>query len=149
MLTSARNYRLVRKPLQYALICDDPSLTKKADHEPSDINKIVERFLKTGTLPVLSLPPVAQDFGDYVFDFQSAQNMLTIARNAFMELPAKVRSRFGNDPHEFVNFVSAREADGRLTNVDELRKMGFALPEVKREVGEGGNAGVVAGDGAA
>lgn len=105
-----------------AISCLDESYTLQSEAEEADINTIVRRFGLTGQVPENVPRPTITDFVD-VFDFQSAQNALIAAEKSFMEMPAAVRRRFSNDPHEFVAFCS----DER--NLPEMRKMGLAVPE--------------------
>lgn len=103
---------------QHGLNCKDPSLAQQQFKDECDINTIVDRFHLSGEMPqVLDLP----SYGDFtgIFDYQSAMNQLVTARETFMSLPAKVRSRFHNDPQEFVAFCSDAE------NTDEARKLGL------------------------
>lgn len=113
---------------QAGLLCEDESLADQSAKEEADINTIVRRFGVTGLLPQGAKALFFADF-DEVFDFQSAQNVVAEARQAFMALPADVRSRFGNDPQKFVEFCSEAEEDGTLVHLAELRKMGLAPPE--------------------
>lgn len=103
-----------------ALYCKDPSLAQQQFKDTSDINNLVDQFMKTNEMPQLQLP----NLGDYegVFDFQSAMNAVNEATHQFMQLPAKMRARFSNDPQEFHDFVIDPE------NTDELIKMGLATP---------------------
>lgn len=97
------------------------SRTQQSSKDEADINVIVKRFGVTGRIPVRNLPPM---FGDFtgVADFRDAQDRILQARQAFMGLPADVRSRFGNDPASFVEFATNRD------NLASLREMGLAPP---------------------
>jgi phage internal scaffolding protein len=81
------------------------SLTVQSHTEDSDINVIVARALRTGTMPQAAVLPA---YGDYenVFDYRSALHQVMDAQNQFMLLPAKTRARFNNDPQELLRFVS-------------------------------------------
>ena len=128
MLRSGRNFGGRAFSAAFALVCDDPSLTRQSEKQDADINVIVKRFAGTGMLPQVQTPPTMQEFAD-VFDFQSAMNVLVRAREAFMTLDADTRARFHNDPGRFVEFVEARGENGERVNIAELRKMGLAPPE--------------------
>lgn len=103
--------------------CKDPSLAVQSQAEDADINVIVKRFGITGQVPQGVRPPTFEDFGDSVFDFQTAQNALVEAQRSFMAMPADVRKRFDNDPQQFVAFCSDE------ANLPEMRKLGLAVPE--------------------
>jgi len=105
------------------LACADPSLTQQQFKEESDINTIVDRFMKTGHLPdPVSMPQYVDYEG--VFDFQSAMNVVRQADENFMRMDAKVRARFHNSPQEFLEFF----ADP--ANADEAVRLGLAVPKV-------------------
>lgn len=112
-------------PQDYGLLEKHPSRSRTQQHfkDETDINVMVERFSRTGELPPAPPAPAMADF-DGVFDFQSAMNVLVDASRSFDALPAKVRKRFANDPHEMMQFV-ADEA-----NYDEALKLGLVNPRV-------------------
>lgn len=102
------------------LNCLDASLTQQQFKEESDINTIVDRFMKTGHLPdPVSMPQYVDYEG--VFDFQSAMNVVRQADENFMRMDAKVRARFHNSPQEFLEFF----ADP--ANLDEAVRLGLAV----------------------
>jgi phage internal scaffolding protein len=106
------------------LKCLDDSLTQQQFRDESDINNIVDRFMKTGHLPdPVSMPQYVDYEG--VFDFQSAMNVVRQADENFMRMDAKVRSRFHNSPQEFLEFF----ADP--ANSEEAVRLGLALPRTK------------------
>lgn len=104
------------------LECLDASLTQQQFKDESDINNIVDRFMKTGHLPdPVSMPQYVDYEG--VFDFQSAMNVVRQADENFMRMDAKVRARFHNSPQEFLEFF----ADP--ANVEEAVRLGLAVPQ--------------------
>lgn len=122
-LRSENNYDRDAVSLETAMVDDQdafPSKTIQSGKDEADINIILKRFGVTGQLPPMSqrMP----EYGDFtgITDFHSAMTIVRQAQEAFMELPAEVRSRFGNDPGAFINFASDPE------NLPELRKMGLA-----------------------
>jgi phage internal scaffolding protein len=109
---------------EFGLECKDPSLTQQQFLEESDINNIVDRFMKTGHLPdPVSMPQYVDYEG--VFDFQSAMNVVRQADENFMRMDAKVRARFHNSPQEFLEFF----ADS--ANHEEAVRLGLAVPRPK------------------
>lgn len=104
-LRSAYNYDMKAVSDETGLLCEDVSLAQQSAEEESNINTIVKRFGLTGQLPVGVRMPTYDDFTG-VFDFQSAANAIALANEAFEEMPAEVRSRFHNNPAEFVDFCS-------------------------------------------
>lgn len=117
----------VRNPYNYnsddlseetGLLCKDESRTEQEGLHETDINYIAQLFLKTGEIPQVIHMPTHGDFTG-IFDFQTAMNTIQLAKNEFMSLPAKTRTRFNNDPAELIAFI---EDDA---NRDEAIKLGF------------------------
>lgn len=106
-----------------SLRCEDPSRTQQQFKDDADINVLAKRFGLDGKLPEGVHMPMAGDF-EGVFDFQSAMDQIVRARESFDAMPAHVRSRFGNDPHAFVQFCSDDK------NYEEAEKLGLIRPEV-------------------
>lgn len=102
------------------------SMTKQSFKDETDINNILKKYLKTGILP---LAQRVAEYGDYsdVGDYQSALNTVIGAQEAFMALPAKLRERFGNDPGQFLGFLSdpsnRKEAEelGLVEKLDQVQ----------------------------
>lgn len=82
----------------------DESIVMQSFAEECDINTIVARFGLTGVLPNGVDMPQSGDFTD-VTDFHTAMNLVAQANSAFMELPAHIRARFGNDPARVIAFL--------------------------------------------
>lgn len=122
-----KQYDLVARSKASALSCDDPSLTVQSDMEDADINVIVRRFGVTGELVGGVRLPSYADY-DQVFDFRTAQQALIDARDAFMELPARLRARFDNDPQQFLEFVVDP------ANVDEAVALGLAVVKPEKNM---------------
>lgn len=120
---SAYNYDRNEASVISGVLCMDESMTVQSEKDSADINIIVERFGVTGMVPVLDKMPVASEF-DAIFDYQTAQNAVVAAREAFAQIPAKIRTRFENDPGKFLEFYYDK------ANKDELVKMGLAEAEV-------------------
>lgn len=121
-LRAPGQYNVDEASLEAGLECFDVSLTQQQFKDDADINVIMERFNRTGELPV---PVTPGQFGDYteVYDYHSAMNMVVAAQQAFAQMPAKIRSRFGNDAGAFVEFVSDS------ANLDEGIELGvFEAP---------------------
>lgn len=121
-IRSAYNYSMDQETKISGLSCPEPTLTDQSFIEECDINTIVENFGLTGMLPQNLQVPTSGDFSD-ALDYQQSLNLLIMANRAFMELPANVRSRFGNDAQEFVRFASDPE------NLDACRELGLAPPK--------------------
>lgn len=105
-----------------ALECKDKTLAQQHMKDECDINVLVKRFVVTGEIPMLTLPPMQGDFSDAP-TYQDALNLMVEAQRSFMQHPAEVRARFQNDPAQFVDFCSNEQ------NRDEMRRMGLFSPE--------------------
>lgn len=104
-----------------------PSRTQQSFRDECDINNILRNFNVTGQLPVGSVQPQYGDFSG-VTDYQSALNAVMAAQDSFLQLPAKLRARFDNDPALFVEFASDE------ANKDEMRALGLIREETAQAV---------------
>lgn len=100
------------------------SLTCQSEADQCDINKIMERFNRTGKLPTMQTQPA--QYGDArVVDFQAAQALISDAKTQFLALPSKTRKAFGNDPQAFLDAIGDQSED----NVEQLKKLGILVPK--------------------
>lgn len=135
ILRTYNNYDTDAVSNETGLACPEPTLAQQQFKEETDINTIMKRFNVTGELPTSVRMPSYQDF-EGIFDFQSAMNAVAQAGEAFDEMPADIRTRFHNNPAEFVDFCSKDE------NRQEAEKMGLVMPkvtelkEIKEKTGE-------------
>lgn len=102
----------------------EPSKTVQSQAKEADINNIVRNFGITKELPVVRTPPPITDFVD-IFDFQSAMQVIMQAEESFAGMSAEVRRRFDDNPAAFMEFCHDPK------NLEEMRKLGLAKPEVK------------------
>ena len=103
--------------------CEDPSKTQQSFTEDCDINVLARRF-GLDKAPVL---PVAMDpsyFGDLsnVPDLRTVLDLGIAAKAKFMELPAKLRARFRNNPAELWEFVQDPENGPEAVRLGLLRE---------------------------
>lgn len=98
------NYDMNIVTEQTALVCKDPSRTRQEFAEDADLNVIVARFGIGHEMPQNVTPPMSGDFSA-VPDYRGAQDLLRKANEVFGNLPAKVRSRFDNDPAQYIDFL--------------------------------------------
>lgn len=104
--------------------------TKASMAEECNINKIMAKYQKFGTLPPSN---DTGRFGDFtkVGDYHSAMNAVVEAQQQFMELPSSLRKRFANDPALLLEFLSDPD------NYDEAVRLGLVtVPEQNGEVPE-------------
>lgn len=103
------------------LVCPEPTLAQQSFKDDADINVMLEKFKVTGVLPTGVVMPSYGDFSA-VMDYRSAKEAMRKAENAFMDMPASIRSRFNNDPQEFLEFCSKDE------NRAEAERLGLVPP---------------------
>lgn len=104
-----------------------PGKTKQSFQEQCDVNSIIAKFQRTKVPEHLNQGQAS--FGDFsnVDDYHSAMNKVRNAELGFSELPATLRSRFGNDPARLVEFLQDED------NLDEAIKLGLASKSVPTE----------------
>ncbi|QXP07986.1 MAG: internal scaffolding protein [Arizlama microvirus] len=98
----------------------EPSKTKQSFADECDINNVLKRYASTGQLP--SIAKSNPRYGDFSSpsDYQNSLNTVLYANEQFSSLPSSVRSKFQNDPIEFLQFAQNPE------NGAELVKLGLA-----------------------
>jgi len=115
---SAYNYDTMQASDDAALVCLDPSLAEQNFLEETDINYIVDKFTRTGTIPEAPDLSAFQVF-EGPTDYHSALNSIIAAQEQFMTLPPAVRSKFDNDPQGLLDFL------GDDKNYDEAVNLGL------------------------
>lgn len=99
------------------------SLTHQSEAPACDINYIMKRYEKTRTLEhVNTFGGQYADFTNTPMDYQESMNAVIAADEMFSSLPAKVRKRFHNDAHAFLEFVANEE------NRDDMARLGLIEP---------------------
>jgi phage internal scaffolding protein len=92
------------------------SKTRQEFASQCNINNIIKKYVKNGNNPFV----ISQDakYGDFtnIPSHQDALDLVISAQNHFDQLPAKLRSRFNNDPAELLNFLS--DVDNRKEAIE-------------------------------
>ncbi len=92
--------------------------TKQSFKDECDINQIMAKYQKTG-----ALAHVNQHGAEYGFatsdDFATSMRIVTQAQEMFDGLPSTIRTRFANDPAQFLDFVQD------ANNKDQMVDMGL------------------------
>jgi len=96
------------------------SRTVQADAAETDMNVIMDKYIKTGLVPQGLAEPFYGD-ASALPDFMEAQQIIIDARNAFEALPAKLRDRFHNAPENFLAFMEDE------ANYDEAVALGLLV----------------------
>jgi len=101
-----------------------PNEDSTTRREEADINVIVDRFLKTGLMPTVTVPPSYGDFST-ADDYHALQNRIAETNALFYKLPAAIRASYQNDPGLWLEDVNTRIANNDL---EPLREMGMDVP---------------------
>lgn len=96
------------------------TLTQQQFKDECDVNKIMDKYLKTGSITHLN----NRQSGAYLNlvdlpDYQQCLDITIQAQNTFMALPAKIRNKFENDPEKLIQYL----ADPK--NIEESIKLGL------------------------
>lgn len=81
------------------------TMAKQSHKAECDINTILAKYIKTGVLSHVRAGGTYEDMPGPM-EFQDAMNLVIEAERMFLEMPAKLRSRFQNDPKELLQFCS-------------------------------------------
>ncbi|AXL15307.1 internal scaffolding protein [Microviridae sp.] len=110
--TKMRRHPRVKSPV------GEVSMTKQSFKDECNINKIMDKFQKTGAINhYASHEPT---YGDATpGDLLNAQLIISNANSMFEELPSSIRKKFDNDPAKFLEFVQ----DER--NQEEMIELGL------------------------
>ncbi|WNK13545.1 MAG: internal scaffolding protein [Microvirus sp.] len=133
-------------PVDDGVDCSGPLITDQSFKDDADINVIMARAEATGELPnpIVHGNRVGEflDISNAPESYQDAWNIVHDAEARFLELPAKVRSRFANDPFSLLSFLQDP------ANLEEARSLGLVsapvvseepvVPEPKAKIGPEG-----------
>lgn len=103
-----------------------PTRTQQQFAKDCDVNNIIAKYKKTGTVTHVR----NQAEGVYanlidIPDYQGAMQHIINAQNAFGDLPASTRARFGNDPQQLIDFLKNPE------NKEESIKLGLRAKPIE------------------
>lgn len=99
-------------------INEEPDLAMQEFKDDCDVNLILAKFMKTGAFTHTRGPGQYWDSSE-IPDFMGAMNQVVMAQNAFMELPAQLRARFGNSPQALIDFLQNPD------NLEESIRLGL------------------------
>lgn len=95
--------------------------TKQSFADECDINQIMAKYQKTGAIAHVNQH--GANYGDCTGqDFFESMLLIKTAQDMFDGLPSSIRTRFANDPAQFLDFVQD------ANNEEEMRKLGL-IPE--------------------
>lgn len=108
-----------------ATINEEPTKTEQHHKDDVDINVMMERLGVTNKddIPVVPIDMVnTYDFTEVV-DLQEALNRINRAKELFAQMPARIRSRFDNDPAKMYDYLGNEE------NHEEAIRLGILKNE--------------------
>lgn len=101
------------------------SMVKQSFADETDINKIIAGYEKSGMIQHLNeREPFYGDVSDMV-DYQHCLNVVNEANDLFMNMDARIRERFANDPARMVAFLNDPK------NIQEAISLGMAVERPK------------------
>ncbi|QXP07961.1 MAG: internal scaffolding protein [Arizlama microvirus] len=102
-LKTPYNYDTNAASNESGLVCLEPTRTQQHFKDECDINYVLKNF----GIEALAVNPLEPRYGDFtdVVDYHTALNAVIAAEDAFMALPAKIRTRFENDPSKLIDFM--------------------------------------------
>lgn len=110
------------RPPRAGYACAGASMTSQEFKRDCDINHIVKRAQRTGTIPVVPRELMYGDEDETAGNLQAKMDLINSIRAHFDSLPSDVRLRFNNDALAFNAWVINPD------NYDEAVKMGLIKP---------------------
>ncbi len=95
------------------------SLTKQSFTAECDINNIMRKYQKTGAIDHVNKHEASYGFATSD-TFQESLDIVARGQSMFNELPSSIRTKFENDPAQFLEFVQNPE------NTKEMQELGLA-----------------------
>jgi len=92
--------------------------TKQSMRDECDINMIMARYMKTGAIDHVNRHGPQYGFASSL-DFSESMRLVKDAQQMFDDLPSPIRTKFQNDPGQFLDFVQDD------ANASEMAEMGL------------------------
>lgn len=93
-------------------VCEGKTRAHQQYKEQCDVNNIIAKYKKTGTVTHVrnKVSGVYADLTNFP-SYEEAMQTIVRANHAFLEVPAKIRARFNNDPQAMIDFLTNPEND--------------------------------------
>lgn len=117
MTTKKRTTRKTQKPQvrkKCAIKFTDESLTKQSFAPECDINKIVDKFTKTGQLPINTRPPTYGSAPPH--SIKEIQDAIASSKSMYEQLPQNVKEKF-TDANDFITALSDDDRAHEIANL--------------------------------
>lgn len=112
-------------------INEEPSMTDQSQAAETDVNYIMDKFMKTGQITHLTSKQAMYRDLTNIPSLGEALTTITKANEAFATLPAKLREKFGNSPELFVSYLQDPKNDKEAI---ELGLKEAILPDVQTQM---------------
>ncbi len=90
--------------------------TVQSQKDECDINKLIERSARAGTLS--HLDKYESQYGDYTgYNFERHMNTIAEGNTIFENLPAEIKREFDQSAQKFFNYVTKPENSNRLAEL--------------------------------
>lgn len=110
------------RPPRAGFACAGASMTAQEFKTDCDINHIVKRAQRTGTLPIVPREVMYGEEDETVGDLRAKMDLINDIRDHFNALPSDIRLRFNNDALAFNAWVVNPD------NYNEAVKLGLIKP---------------------
>lgn len=112
-----------------ATVNDLPSRTSQQWKDSCDVNKIMEKYKKTGSITHVRnrVEGVYADLTQLPVSYQEALDTIKTAEKAFEAIPAKVRQEFDNNPSKLISFLADKK------NLDKAAELGLVNKPIQTE----------------
>lgn len=110
------------RPPRAGFACAGVSMTAQEFAQDCDINHIVKRAQRTGTLPIVPREVMYGEEDETAGDLRAKMDLINSIRDHFESLPSDIRLRFNNDPLAFNSWVINPD------NYEEAVKLGLVKP---------------------
>ncbi len=107
-------------PPSPGIVFAKPTMTQQHFRDECDINKIVERAIRTGDTTVFTSTQRAEFYdASAITDYVDAMALIDDVNDDFNSLPSATRAMFGNNVSQYVEFMS------NPANWDKARELGL------------------------
>jgi len=100
--------------LRVATVNTLPSRTNQQFKDECDLKLIMKKY--QGNPPIPASNAIFADISELP-DYQTALHTVIAAERSFASLPSKLRNRFSNDPHEFIEFLQDPSNDSEAVKL--------------------------------
>lgn len=122
-----KKFRTSQDRLRVPFATIGESMTQQQFAKECNINEIMAKYRKTGMITHINKHQ--GNFGDFsnVGEYKDALEKVMRAQESFDSIPAELRSKFGNDPAELIEFLSDPK------NNEDAYKFGLKIRPQKPE----------------